>query len=180
MAIYAFGKFEPKIDPSAWIFPSADIIGNVSIGPKVYVGAGAVIRGDYGSIEIKKGTSIEENVTIHARPGEQTIIEENVTVGHAAMIHNCTLKRDCVIGMKAIVTDYAVVGEGAIIGEGALVKNRQTIGPKRIAVGIPAKEIKDVPAKVTEFWQSIKLIYQDLARTYPHKLRRIDRENIKG
>ncbi|MCF2138916.1 MAG: gamma carbonic anhydrase family protein [Candidatus Lokiarchaeota archaeon] len=174
MAVYAFGKRVPKIDPSAWIFPSASVIGKVSIGANVYIGAGAVIRGDYGKIEIADGVSIEENVTIHARPGGKTVIEKNVTIGHAAMIHNCTLKHDCVIGMHATVSDYAVVGENAIVGEAALVKSKQIISPNIVAVGVPAKEIKEVPQNMLEFWHGVKEIYRDLAEKYPIKLKRID------
>ncbi|MHA1519375.1 MAG: gamma carbonic anhydrase family protein [Promethearchaeota archaeon] len=179
MAIYSYEKRIPKIDPSAWIFPSADIIGKVTIGKDVYIGAGAVIRGDYGTIIIGDGTAIEENVTIHARPGGKTIIKDNVTVGHAAMIHNCTLERDCVIGMQATITDYAKVGEGAIVGEGALVKTKQIISPRKVAVGVPAKEIKDVSDQLFQLWQSLKENYRYLAKTYPEKLKKLERENIK-
>ncbi len=124
MTIWAYGKHEPKIDPSAWIFPSADVIGDVTIGKNVYIGPGAVIRGDYGKIIIGDGSAVEENVTIHARMGDKCIIEENVTIGHAAMIHTCILRKGCVIGMQSTVTDWAEVGEDAIIGEGAVVATR--------------------------------------------------------
>lgn len=174
MAVYAFGKRVPEIDPSSWIFPTAAVIGKVIIGKNCYVGAGAVIRGDYGKIILGDGVSIEENVTIHARPGGKTILEDNVTIGHAAMIHNCTIKHDAVIGMQATVSDYAEIGEFAIIGEAALVKSKQIIAPNKIAVGFPAKEIKEVPPAVKEFWQGVKEIYRDLAASYPKKLRKID------
>jgi phenylacetic acid degradation protein len=175
MAIYAYGKRTPKIDPTAWVFPSADIIGKVIIGPNVYIGAGAILRGDYGKIKIEEGAAIEENVTIHARPGGTTLIGKNVTVGHAAMLHNCTLKAECVVGMNSVVSDYAEVGEGAIVAEGAVVKGKSIIGPKKIAAGVPAKEIGDVSENQTRFWQATKQIYQDLARDYPKKLKEIPR-----
>ena len=173
MTIWQYGKRKPKIDPSAWIFPSADVIGKVIIGANVYIGAGAVIRGDYGKIVIKDGSAIEENVTIHSSPGGTTMIEENVTVGHAAMLHNCILRKGSVIGMSSVVTDYAEVGEGAIIAEGAVVKKRTKIGAYRIAAGVPAKEIGDVKEIQTKLWSAAKEIYRDLTRDYPKKLVKI-------
>ena len=171
MVIYAFGDRVPKIHPTAWVFPSADIIGKVTIGPYVYVGAGAVIRGDYGEITIGEGSAVEENVTIHARPGGLTTIEENVTIGHAAMIHNCTLKKGSIIGMKSTVTDFAEVGEGAIIAEGAVVKTKSKIGAYMVAVGIPAKEKGPVRPELTELWGGFKANYRRLCEQYKTYLR---------
>lgn len=173
MTIWAYGKRKPKIDPTAWVFPTADVIGRVRLGKLVYVGAGAVIRGDYGRIRIGDGTAVEENVTIHARMSDRCKIEENVTIGHAAVIHNCTLRKNCVIGMNAVISDYAEVGEGAIVAEGAVVKSRSKIAHGMIAAGVPAKEIKPVPENVMKFWMEAKEIYKDLARKYPEKLQEI-------
>ncbi|MHA1697718.1 MAG: gamma carbonic anhydrase family protein [Promethearchaeota archaeon] len=174
MTIYAYGKRVPKIDATAYVFPSADIIGKVKIGARVYVGAGAVIRGDYGRITIMDGSAIEENVTIHARVGGVTLIEENVTVGHAAMLHNCTIRKGAVIGMKSVISDHAEIGEGAIVAEGAVVKSKTKVKPYTIVGGIPAKEIGPVSESHTEFWRAAKEVYQQLTEDYPKKLRLID------
>lgn len=173
MTIWAYGERTPNIDSTTWVFPTADVIGKVTLGPKVYVGAGAVIRGDYGEIIIEEGTAIEENVTIHARWGEVCRIGKNVTVGHAAMIHNCTIHDNAIIGMKSVVSDYAEVGDWAIIAEGAVVTGKTKIAPNRIAAGIPAKEIGDVQEKHKKFWTLAKEVYQQLAKDYPNKLRKI-------
>ena len=173
MTVYAFGKRVPKIAESAWIFPSADVIGKVVIGEKVYIGAGAVIRGDYGKIVIKEGSAIEENVTIHAQPSGITKIEENVTVGHAAMLHNCTLHKNCVVGMNSVVSDFAEVGEGAIVAEGAVVRSKTIVPPNTIFAGVPAVQIGMVSEKQERFWDAVKKIYQDLTVQYPNKLRKI-------
>lgn len=174
MTIWAYGKRTPKIDPTAWVFPSADVIGKVTLGAKVYVGAGAVIRGDYGEIIIEDGTAIEENVTIHARMDNRCLIGKNVTVGHAAMIHNCVIKENAVIGMNSVISDYSEVGEWAIIAEGAVVPSKSKIAPNKIAAGVPAKEIGDVTEKHKQFWGMAKEIYQQLTQDYPHKLRKIE------
>lgn len=174
MPIYAYGDRIPSIDPTAYIFPSADVIGKVTIGANVFVGAGAIIRGDYGEIIIGDGSAIEENVTIHARPNETCTLEENVTVGHAAMLHTCTIHIGAVIGMKSVVSDYSDIGEGAIVAEGAVVKSKTKIEPYTIVAGVPAKEIGQVNENQTAFWTELKKIYQQLARDYPEKLRQID------
>ncbi len=92
-----------------------------------YIGPGARIRGDYGTITIGDNTAIEENVVIHARPNDITVIGSHVTIGHAAIIHNATINDWAVIGMGSIVSDWAEIGEWAVVAEGAVVKNKQKI-----------------------------------------------------
>ena len=101
MSIYEVNGRRPVIGQGSWIAPTAQIIGDVRIGSNCYIGYGAVIRGDYGTIIIGNGSAVEEMVMIHARPGGLTDIGESVTIGHMAMIHNCKLCSFCVIGMNS-------------------------------------------------------------------------------
>jgi len=118
---------------------------------------------------------VEENVVIHARPGDITVIGDHVTIGHGAIVHNAKVNDWAVLGMGSIVSDWADVGEWAVIGEGALVKNKQVIPPGKIAVGIPAKIIADVNDEYKRIWTGFKETYVDLARRrYPGTLKRID------
>jgi carbonic anhydrase/acetyltransferase-like protein (isoleucine patch superfamily) len=175
MALWELEGKRPTLGKGTFVFPTADVIGDVVIGENCYIGPGARIRGDYGSIRIGNGTAVEENVVIHARPGDRTVIGNDVTIGHGAIIHNATIEDRAVIGMGAIVSDWAKVGVWAVVAEGALVKNRQDIPSGRIAVGIPAKEIGDVNDKYKEEWMNFKTIYQQLARErYPATLKRLD------
>ena len=128
-------------------------------------------------IIIQAGASIEENVTIHARPSGTTLIEENATIGHAAMLHNCTLRKYCVVGMNSTVSDYAEIGEGSIVAEGAVVKGKTIIGPNKIVAGIPAQEIGDVSEKQAAFWKGTNEVYQMLAKDYPKKLKPLNRDS---
>lgn len=180
MAIYAYGKKVPKIDPTAYVFPSADIIGKVSIGAKVFVGAGVVIRGDYGKVIVGDGSAIEEHVTIHTRVSGTCTIGKDVTVGHAAVLHNCTVQDGCLIGMKSIVSDYCVIGEGAVVAEGAVVKSKTTVEPGTIVAGVPAKKIGTVPEKHKEFWAAAKVVYQDLCASYPKRLKKVEEIEREG
>ena len=164
MSIYEFENKKPRIGKGTFIFPSADVIGDVIIGKNCYVGPGARIRGDYGSIRVGNDTAIEENVVIHARPNEKTIIGDFVTIGHAAIIHNSTIHNWAVIGMGAIVSDYAEIGRWAVIAEGAVVKNKSKIPDMSIAFGIPAKVGAEITSDYKNQWTEYKKIYSDLAK----------------
>jgi len=175
MTIWEFDGKKPIIGEGTFVFPSADVVGDVVIGKNCYIGPGARIRGDYGSIRIGDSTAIEENVVIHARPDDMTTIGSMVTLGHGAIIHNAAISDWAIIGMGAIVSDWAKVGEWAVIGEGALVKNKQEIPGSKIAVGVPAKVIADVTQEYKDQWSKYKLVYQDLANNkYPNTLKRLD------
>ena len=121
------------------------------------------------------GVAIEENVVIHARPDDVTTIEDRVTIGHGAIIHTATLRKDAVIGMGAIISDWAEIGEWGVVGEGAVVRNKQQIPAKAVAVGVPAKIIAEVKEDYQQLWGHYKGIYAELARDrYPKSLKRID------
>lgn len=169
MAVSRFEDHIPEIGAGSYIHSSADVFGNVKIGKHCWIGPGARLRGDYGRIVIGDCTSVEDNVVIHARPGEQTIIGHWVTLGHACIIHNVALIDDyAVVGMGAIVSDWARVGRWAVVAEGAVVRQRMEIPNERIAVGVPAKILdKVVDENYKAEWTRFKEIYVDLARRYP-------------
>ncbi len=162
------GKF-PRIGEGSYVHPSADLFGDVEIGRGCWIGPGARLRGDYGSIRIGDWTSIEDNCVVHARPGEICKIGNWVTVGHGAIIHNAANIDDyAVIGMGAIVSDWAVVGRWSVVGEGAVVRQRQEVPAGRVAVGVPARILeKEVDDAYRAEWTRFKEIYVDLARRYP-------------
>jgi len=172
MAIYEFEGKQPVIGDGTYVSETADIIGDVVIGKRCYIGPGAKIKGDYGSVIIGDETSVQENCVVHARPGDICKIGSRVNAGHGSILHNCTVKDFAVIGMGAIVSDYAVVGEWCAIGEGCVVKNDQNIPPGKIAVGVPAKIIGDVDEDYKKQWGKYKELYIELAERYRH-LKRI-------
>ena len=180
MSLYEFEGKKPRIGKGTFIFPSADIIGDVHIGKNCYVGPGARVRGDYGTIHIGDNTAIEENVVIHARPNERTSIGSSVTIGHAAIIHNATIHDWAVIGMGAIVSDYAEIGQWGVVAEGAVVKNKTKIPGKAIAVGVPAKIVAEITEEYQKQWTEYKKIYGDLAKNrFPSSLKMIDSSEMK-
>ena len=175
MSIYEFEKKKPRIGRDTFVFDSADVIGDVNIGENCYIGPGARIRGDYGSIRIGNNTAIEENVVIHARPDDITKIGNYVTIGHGSIIHNAVIQNWAVIGMGAIVSDWAEIGEWAVVAEGAVVKNKQKIPNRSIAVGVPANVVSEISDEYEKQWTKYKKIYIDLARKrLPDSLKEID------
>lgn len=166
MAIYAFEDHRPDIAASAYVSPTAQVIGDVSIGERCYIGHGAILRGDYGSIEIGDETAVEEGVIIHARPQDRTRIGKRVTIGHGAMIHNATIRDEAVIGMRAVISDFSEVGMGAIIGEMGLVRNSQAIPARKVALGVPVKVVGDVQERHSDMTHWAKDLYVDLAAQY--------------
>jgi len=171
MPIYEFEGKCPSIDPTAWIAPSADIIGNVIIGAECYVGWQAVLRGDHGKIIIEKGAAIEEGVLVHTSPGFTSCIGPEATIGHGAMLHNATIDGFAVVGIRATVSNYARVGEWAIIGEMGLVAGNQQVPAESVAVGQPVKVIGPVTKKHKERWLIGKKRYQEYTRRNPMGLR---------
>ena len=173
MVLYQFEGKEPSIGKGTYVSQSAEVIGNVAIGKQCYIGPGAKIRGDYGSILIGDKTSIEENCVLHARPGETCTVGNMVTVGHGSILHNCIVKDYAVIGMGAIVSDYAVVGVWSVVGEGCVVKNKQVIEDHKIVVGVPAKIVGEVSKDYQRLWTNYKSLYAKLALKYPETLEEV-------
>ena len=166
MPVYAFENHRPIIAATTYIAPSAQIIGRVTIGERCYIGHGAILRGDFGFIEIGDETAIEEGVIVHSRPDERTRIGTRVTVGHGAMVHNATVEDGAVIGMRAVISDYAEVGAGSIVGEMGLVKNHQKIPPAKVAVGVPVRIVGDIDERHHMMTHTAKTLYVELARRY--------------
>ena len=162
MPIYSFKEFIPVVDPSSYVHPSATVIGNVIIGKNVYIGPNAVLRGDWGLIQIDDGCNVQENCVIHMFPGTTVHLEENAHVGHGAIIHGATLSRNCLIGMNSVIMDDTNIGENTIIGALSFVQANQSIPSNSLAVGNPAKVVKQLTeeqinwkTKGTEYYQRL-------------------------
>ena len=164
--LYAFDGRKPRIGRGVFVSDQAVLIGDVKIGDGSYVGPGAILRGDYGSIEIGPGTSVEENVTVHAPPGRVCRIGKKVTLGHGAIIHAASVGDLAVIGMGAVLSLRAKVGERAIVAEGAVVKMNQKVPPRVVVAGNPATVIRNVTPEDEERWKKGKQLYIDLAKKY--------------
>ena len=173
MALYRFGERRPRVAQSAYVSDSARVIGDVSIGEECYIGHGVILRGDYGSIAIGRGTAIEENAVVHIRPDGSSTIGKHVTIGHGAVLHGNSIADYAVIGMGAVVCFDVEIGEWCIVGEGSVVPNGHRIPPGKMVMGVPAKIVGDVQQKHKDFWIYGKQLYCDLAKRYPQEFEQI-------
>jgi len=164
--IYAFDGHTPEIGEGTYISETAMVIGNVKIGDNCYIGHGAILRGDYGRIEIGSETAVEEGVIIHVRPDGLSKIGKRVTFGHGAIIHSNNICDWAVIGMGAIVSIGAEVGTKSIVAEGAVVKMNQVVPENVVVAGNPAKVVRELKEKDLEMWTWGKQLYVDLAAKY--------------
>ena len=139
MTLIAVTGRSPVVDGAAWVAPTATVIGNVTIGRLSSVFYGAVLRGDRASITVGNSTNLQDNVVVHADPGFRTTIGNSVTVGHAAVLHGCTIEDACLIGIGAIVLNGAVIGAGSLVGAGAVVLGGTVVGPGSLVLGAPAR-----------------------------------------
>ncbi len=160
--IYEFNGFKPVIHESAYIHPQANVTGNVFIGKNVYIGPNAVLRGDWGKIVIEDGCNVQENCTIHMFPGTTTTLKKGAHIGHGAIIHGGTIGENTLIGMNAVIMDDVIVGANSIVGALCFVPAKMEIPPKKIAVGNPAKIVKDVSDKMIEWKTKGTALYQQL------------------
>lgn len=164
--LYRFDGKQPVVGKSSYISDLARVIGDVVIGENCYIGHGAILRGDYGRIEIGNGTAVEEGAIFHAPPKDTNSIGDMVTIGHGAIVHGKRIGDHAVIGMGAVISIWSEIGAWAIVAEGSVVKLKQIIPPKIVAAGNPAKIIREVAQKDIEFWTWGKQIYIDLAKKY--------------
>ncbi len=142
--ILKFKDKYPQIHPTAWIAPSADVIGDVTIGENSSVWFSCVIRSDVNKVIIGKNTNIQDLSCIHTDVDSQTILGDNVTIGHKVMLHGCKIEDNCLIGMSATILDDAVIGEGSIVGANSLVTSGKVFPPQSLIMGSPAKVVKQL------------------------------------
>ncbi|MBH53427.1 MAG: gamma carbonic anhydrase family protein [Opitutaceae bacterium] len=129
----------PIVDPTAWVAPSADVMGDVTIGPKSSVFYQCVVRGDIGCIVVGEGTNIQDGAIIHLADDFAAIIGDYVTIGHQALVHACTVESECLIGMCSTILDGSIIGRKSIVAAGAVVLSGTVVPPGSMVKGIPAK-----------------------------------------
>ena len=167
--LYEYDGKRPVVGRETYVSETAQVIGDVTIGDNCYIGHGAILRGDYGSIVIGNGTAVEEGVIVHAPPQRKCLIGERVTFGHGAVIHAASIGSLAVIGMNAVLSISSKVGVKSIVAEGSVVKMSQVIPEGVVAGGNPARVIRNVTQKDIDFWMAGKELYINLAKNYLEK-----------
>ena len=172
MPIYELEGVAPRIDPHAFVHPDAVVIGDVVIGADSSVWPGAVLRGDYGTITVGTGSSIQDGTVVHAGPGFPTAIGNGCVVGHLTHLEGCTLEDESLAGSGSVVLHWALISTGATVGANAVVPNHMVIPPGALALGVPAKILEgrsDVPMIRVSAAE-----YVANGRRYRTSLRRLD------
>jgi len=165
--ILPFKGVVPTIDPTAYIAPTAAVIGDVVIGADTSIWFGCTVRGDVNEIRIGARTNIQDGTVIHvASAGQGTYIGDDITVGHMALLHACTLESGCFIGMKACVMDGAYVESGAMVAAGALVTPGKRVKAGQLWAGSPARPIRELSEKDLAYFPVSARQYAALAQTY--------------
>lgn len=163
MKVYSIDGITPVIDRTAYVHPSAVLIGDVIIGPRCYVGPAACLRGDFGRLVLKEGANIQDTCVMHGFPGTDTIVEEDGHIGHGAVLHGCVVKRNALVGMNAVIMDGAVVGESSIVAAMAFVKAKFEVPDRSLVAGSPARIIRELGEEEIAWKSKGTQQYQDLA-----------------
>ena len=171
MTIYSLDGVAPLIAESAWVAPDANVIGKCVLEVDSSVWFGVTLRGDNEEIRVCEGANVQENVVCHTDMGFPLVIGANVTVGHKAMLHGCTIGENSLIGMGATVLNGANIGKNCLIGAGALVTEGKEIPDNSMVLGAPGKVVKELGPEWEQRLAASALHYQENARRYRDGLR---------
>jgi phenylacetic acid degradation protein len=166
MPIYEFEKKIPKVARSSYVHPLAVLIGDVEVGGRCFIGAGAVLRGDFGKIRIGRGTSLQENCVLHAGGIQAVTIDDNVVIAHGALIHDAIIKPYVLVGMGAILMTGVTCEEHVLIGAGSVVKEGFHIPSNVVVAGNPARIVKPLSDEGRKRIHEGVKTYQDLVKRY--------------
>lgn len=164
--ILPFDGVLPEIDPSAYIAPTATLIGRVRVAADAVVMFGAVLRADRDAIVLGPGSNLQDNVVVHGDPGSPALIGSGVSVGHGAVVHGCTIEDDCLIGMNATVLNGARIGAGSLVAGGAVVLEGTEVPPRSLVAGVPGKVRRGIGDEELERIRANAATYRALAQAY--------------
>jgi carbonic anhydrase/acetyltransferase-like protein (isoleucine patch superfamily) len=173
MPLYSFDDAEPQLAPDAWVAPSADLIGDVRLGPRASVWFGAIIRADNTPIVIGEETNIQDGAIGHSDPDVPLTIGARVTVGHQAILHGCTIGDDCLIGMGARILNGAVLESECLVGAGALITEGKHFLTGSLIVGSPARVVRQLTDEERQALRASAAHYAGKAARYALGLRQV-------
>jgi carbonic anhydrase/acetyltransferase-like protein (isoleucine patch superfamily) len=166
MPVIPLGDRVPHVDPSAWIADTATVVGDVTVGAGTGVFYSAVLRADVESVSVGAGSNVQDGAVLHADPGFPARIGDDVSVGHGAVLHGCTVEDGCLIGMNATVLNGAVIGAGSLIAASALVPAGAVIPPGSLVAGVPGKVRRELTDAEVEHNRANAALYRQLTETH--------------
>lgn len=174
MPAYSIENIVPVVDPTAYVHPTAILIGDVIIGPGCYVGPAAALRGDFGRLIMQRGSNLQDTCVMHGYPDTDTVVGEDAHIGHGAVLHGCRIGRNALVGINAVIMDGAEVGEAAFVAACAFVKAGMQIPPRSLAAGVPAKIVRALTDQEIAWKSEGTRDYQELARRSFASLREVE------
>ncbi|MGB3069139.1 MAG: gamma carbonic anhydrase family protein [Ottowia sp.] len=173
MAVYELDGTSPQVAPSAWIADSAEVIGNVTLGPDASVWFGCVLRGDTESMSVGEGSNIQDLTVMHADHGKPLTVGKYVTVGHKVMLHGCTIGDESLIGIGAVVLNGAKIGKNCLVGAGSLVTEGKEFPDGSMIMGVPARVVRQLTPEQIEGLRNSARHYIENARKFRATLKRL-------
>jgi phenylacetic acid degradation protein len=164
LTVYAIDGVTPVVDPTAYVHPSAILIGDVIVGAGCYIGPAACLRGDFGRLDVRAGANIQDTCVLHAFPGHGIVVGEDGHIGHGAVLHSCIVERNALVGMNAVVNDDAVIGESAMVAAMAFVKAGMIVPPRTLVAGVPARVLRALTELELKWKIEGTQSYHELAR----------------
>ena len=161
--VYAIDGITPVVHPSAFVHPSAVLIGDVIVAARAYIGPCASLRGDFGRIVVEEGANIQDTCMLHGFPGKDTVVGAESTIGHGAVLHGCVVGRGALVGMNCVVNDNAEVGEDAVVAALAFVKAEAKVEARTLVAGIPARPLRTLTEQELRWKNDNMHLYQQLA-----------------
>jgi len=161
--VYEINGVTPVVHPSAYVHPSAVLIGDVIVGPRCYIGPLAALRGDFGRLVLEEGANLQDTCVMHGFPGCDTVVEQDGHIGHGAVLHGCRIGRNALVGMNSVIMDNAVVGADSIVAAMSFVRAGMEIPPRSLAMGSPAKVARELRDDEIQWKSGGTAQYQELA-----------------
>lgn len=173
MSVYRLGQDAPVLAASAYVAPNAAVIGKVILAERATVWFCATLRGDNETISIGAGSNVQDSAVLHTDPGFPLTVGADVSIGHQAMMHGCTIGEGTLIGIQAIVLNGAVIGKGCLVGAGALITERKVFADGSLIFGAPAKVVRELSAEERENLLKVAVNYAERGAYYRAKLQAI-------
>jgi carbonic anhydrase/acetyltransferase-like protein (isoleucine patch superfamily) len=171
--LYTYKGKSPTVHPTAFVAPTAVLIGDVTVAEGASVWFGTVLRADMAPIVVGARSNVQDNSTVHTDENEPTLIGEDVTVGHMALIHSSVIERNVLVGQAAVLVGGNTVGEGTIIAAGAVVLQGMKVPPRSLLVGVPAKVVREAKPEDQRWTVNAAKHYEELGAWYRDNLREV-------
>lgn len=172
--VYAIDGITPVVDPSAFVHPSAVLVGDVIVGAGAYIGPCACLRGDFGRIVVEAGANVQDTCVMHGFPGKDTVVGAGANIGHGAVLHGCVVGAGALVGMNCVVNDNAEVGEDAVVAAMAFVKAETKIPTRSLAAGVPARVLRMLSQEEIDWKRTNAESYQKLAKRSAETMQLVD------